>query len=607
MKQQKISKTVQVLFLFVIAYLLLYYENDYLWKAQELNIFIDTPLYLQQQMVRPGWLLSWLGSFLTQFFYYPWIGISIMCVWWGILMLLMEKVFRIPANWSLITIIPIAAMLIAIVSLGYWLYFLKMQGYFFAMTIGTTFVLVSMWLLQLIPKNIVAISGYLVAIIAAFYPLIGAYAFLSACLITIVVWRWNDISTLGKVIVSVTLFSAVVIFPILYYYFLYNETNLNNIYRQGLPILMSEGVAEDHLKTYLPYYLLSLSLMVMALMYKRWHMTFFNRLRVCVITQVLLVVLCVCGVCHFWYTDRNFHTELSMQRLLEQQDWEGMLQVAKQNREEPTRAIVMLRNLALFRLSRQGEEMYHYPSGNHPYNTVIPHPMPRMLAHILYFNYGEQNFCFRWCMENGVEMGWRAEYLKYMVRSSLANGEVALAKKYLHLLARTNFHREWASHYEIFTTKMHNISKDKEFNPVMHLGNREDVVANDYGRIELFLMHQFSYFQSPDTLFKEQALLSAMWTKEAGLFWPCFFNYAKSHAGKPMPTHYQEAALLFGQQSDVDISRMPFDEKVVSDFQHFIQMLHEYDGINLAQMRQLMYPHFGNTYYYECYFAPSYE
>ena len=55
----------------VTAGVLLVYEYHVLWKIQELNLFLDTPLYFRQQMVVPGGLLTYVGSFLTQLFYYP--------------------------------------------------------------------------------------------------------------------------------------------------------------------------------------------------------------------------------------------------------------------------------------------------------------------------------------------------------------------------------------------------------------------------------------------------------------------------------------------------------------------------------------------------------
>ena len=77
-----------------------------------------------------------------------------------------------------------------------------------------------------------------------------------------------------------------------------------------------------------------------------------------------MLVCMVYGVWHFWYKDDNFHHELRMQRCIEQADWEGVVEEGEKQDGEPTRAIVMMRNLALSRLGRQGNEMFLYKNGS---------------------------------------------------------------------------------------------------------------------------------------------------------------------------------------------------------------------------------------------------
>ena len=57
-KLRLLSPALLLAALVAIAYLLLKYESEYLWKVQELNLFLDTPLFLKQQMVSSGWLLT---------------------------------------------------------------------------------------------------------------------------------------------------------------------------------------------------------------------------------------------------------------------------------------------------------------------------------------------------------------------------------------------------------------------------------------------------------------------------------------------------------------------------------------------------------------------
>ena len=42
---------------------LVVFESDYLWKMQELDLFLYTPLFFQQKMVVAGGCLSWLATY----------------------------------------------------------------------------------------------------------------------------------------------------------------------------------------------------------------------------------------------------------------------------------------------------------------------------------------------------------------------------------------------------------------------------------------------------------------------------------------------------------------------------------------------------------------
>ena len=78
MKQSKyLPLLLVVVALGVVAWSLLTYEDNLLWKLQELNLHLNTGLFFKQQMVVAGGLLTWLGTFFTEFFRYCDIVITI--------------------------------------------------------------------------------------------------------------------------------------------------------------------------------------------------------------------------------------------------------------------------------------------------------------------------------------------------------------------------------------------------------------------------------------------------------------------------------------------------------------------------------------------------
>ena len=579
------------------AWCLLTYESEYLWKVQELNLFLDTPLFLKQQMVTSGWLLTWVGTYFTEFFYHQWLGVTLLCLWWALLMWVTGRTFRVPMKWAVVLLIPVAALLVTDVDLGYWLYYLKLRGHFFAATIGTTVAVACVWLFRLLPDKFFLRQLFIAVSTAALYPLIGFYGLVSAGLMAVLAWRLEDMRLVGRIVATVVALLAIGFLPLFYYNYVFCQTSLENIYVTGLPLFVLDKETADY---YIPYYILVASLVAMAAMYKRGRQRAVSRLWIWAGCQVVVLAVLVFGVYQAWYKDYNFHKELRMQRLMEDLNWEGVLAEAAICDDEPTRSIVMMKNLALFRQGRQGDQMYHYKTGAKASDTPIMVRMTQVVGRSVYYHYGQLNFCYRWCLEDGVEMGWRAEYVKYLVRCSLVNGEDRVARKYIDMLKHTRYHREWAERYERFLGDRKALADDEEFSPILHLMQSDDMLASDNALVEFFLMNQFLYTGSNDPLYQEQAMYSALWSKDIQTFWSRFFQYANSHQGQHMPTHFQEAAYLYGQlEHQVDISHMPFDESVVNTYKDFMDLAQKCQGMSETQMQKVFYPRFGNTFYYE--------
>lgn len=212
-KLRLLGPAILVVGLLATAYFLLTYESDYLWKAQELNLFLDTPLFLRQQMVSSGWLISWLGAYFTEFFYHEALGVGMLCAWWAVLMLVIGRTFRIPMKWSVVLLIPVAALLLTIVDLGYWLYYLKLKGHFFAATIGTTIAVLSVWGFRLLPRRFFLRPVFIVVSTGVLYPLIGFYGLLAALLMGILVWRLKDMNTTDRVVSTVVAGLSIAFWP----------------------------------------------------------------------------------------------------------------------------------------------------------------------------------------------------------------------------------------------------------------------------------------------------------------------------------------------------------------------------------------------------------
>lgn len=592
-----------VLALLAVGVLLVAYESDYLFKVQELNLFLYTPLFFNQQMVVPGGFLTWLGTYFTQFFYHPALGVTLLCLWLALMMWLFKRAFRISDRHSGLLLIPLALVVITNVDLGYWIYYLKFRGHFFATAIGFCAALSAAWAYRSLPSKWHLRTVWIPLSVAALYPLVGVYSLIAAITIAAMSLVINK-SGMTKTIDTLVALLSLVAVPLIYYRTLFVQTSIGNIWFAGMP-LFNTGV--NHPAYYAPWILMTLLMALLAFGVAKPSAADAKDYKpkypiLGTMGRIIYISLLCFATWHFWYKDKNFHHEIVMSRCIDNCDWEGVLDEYRDMEpdEEPNRMMWMMKNLALTRLGRAGSEMFKFKNGD----AKCPAPFDVRLTQTggkqIYYNYGKINFCYRWCLEDGVEYGWRIDFLKYLLKCSILNGEMEAAQKYADVLKTTKYYAPYAEKYEQYIKNPKLVNADPEFKVIRHYMVGSDVLTSDNTLIEIYLLNEFANEDSNDPLYQEQTLLAALQMKDIQMFWPRFFHYAQIHQGEPMPVHYQEAAYLYGHlENNVDISGMPFDEEVKANYEGFMAMGQQNAGLTEEQLKPIMYPLYGGTFYYE--------
>ena len=581
----------------VIGCALLCLESDLLWKVQQQNLFLYSSLFLKQTMVTSGGMLSYLGTFFTQFFYHPWIGVVMLCSWWWLLMWLVKRTFQIPDRWMVLTLIPVGCLLIANMDLDYWIYVIKLKGYFFSATIGTTAGVALLWLFRILSHNLWLRIGFIVLTAAIGYPLMGVYALTTVLLMGIWTWRLTDSRKENICLSAVALLTCIVI-PLVYYRYVYYQTHFNDIYLTALPTFT---ITETLHAYYIPYYLLALYFLFMVVV--RLNPTNPSKPIKPILLQSLLLSALIACVWHFWYKDDNYHHELRMQRCIEQADWQGVIDEGKKQKGEPTRAIVMMHNLALSRMGLQCENMYLFPKGSKKTNTPLPVFMYNIAGRLIYYHYGMMNECHRMCMEEGVEYGWSVELLQYMARNAVFNKETRAATKFLNLLRQTHYYGDWADRMERLINNPDLMTNDIETGPITHMLHYPDVQSAGDGFVEKNLMEILSKTDANEPYFQEQAVLAAMWTRNTADFWARFEQYINLHPNRPVPRIFQEAAYLFGSMEKLPFTEeLPINQDVKENLRGFIQTMQQCNWKPNAQVRNYLYQRYGTTYFFEFFF-----
>jgi len=425
-------------------------SNDFFLKwAEDFSLFIPTTYYFAQCMNFAGGFLTYVGTFLTQFFYHPVLGSLIFTAILFLIQYLSVIAFRIPKNFYSVSFIPGLMLLLSITQLGYIWPILKSPGYFFSNSLGIVAFLLLFITYRRI-SNLYLRIVVLILILVGGYPLFGFYALFTGliCVLYEFILYLKD-RKLNRIIPVITGLVLIFSVPQLYYYFVYYNLPFFRIYIAGLPRF---DFSLKELSLWLPFIVLFVSFLLFFFFFfskqdkVKIHIKPFLASSAAFISAIIFILV-------MSYKDENFTAGAKIYNAIERNDWEKVITIAQDLQEKPTKNIVLSYRLArLLTMHAAGND-----SNLTRDQTVKPNCVREtMLIKIqmgglsFYYNSGDINRCYHWSMENMVEHGMQVSYLKYMVKCAIVNEEYDLARKYNSILLSTMFHKEWARRYQNF-------------------------------------------------------------------------------------------------------------------------------------------------------------
>lgn len=571
---------------------------DFLWKLQDLDLFVYTRSFFLDSIFRVGGLSMYLGSFLNQFFYYPVVGALLLLVLLLFLTLLTAKTFKLKKWYFPLAFIPSLSIILSLNELGYMIYFQKVDGYVFDTIIGVCWILAGQFIFFKIDKPLFKIS-YVFAYLLIGYPVCGAYALFGGFLMLLVTLKqvvkdkkWTSTYP------SIAIIAFLSLIPLFYFKVLFKQLALSDIYTANLPHFALQGA---EMKLWVPFLLMALFFIWLVLWKQEAEID--KQHSYVRFLPTLLFLACMSVAYLFSYKDKNFNTEVSMLKASDNKDWNEVLKLARNKKDEPTRLIVMNTNLALFKLGLAGDKMFHYKNGNKEMNTpkfVVP---VQIAGTMFYYQYGLMNYCHKWCMEGMVEYGLSVSVLKYFVQSSLVNGDIALAQRYNDVLKSTLFYKSWALKQQRYIDNPSSIPNVLEFKKILPLTAYEDDLTLDFDHLEQFLRIHFSEMREVSQDLTELSVLFNLDVKNNVRFWPRLFRWIRQNPSKKIPIHFQEAAILYGNIEGMDLSGAPFDESVKENYAQFQSMVKQYSGYGEETMKSVFSNQFGNTFWYYYFFV----
>ena len=544
------------LFVVFAAYVLVVMFPDMLYTAQDRNEFFCTGQFFRQSLHEPFGLMAYLGGYLTQYFYHPFLGAGVLLVLWCAIYFVTLEVVRpkggdntVLQRW--LAVLPVGCLLGSITQVGYWIYILTMPGYWFSQTLAYLCVLLMLWGARITPKAYRAM-WYTLGSIVCFH-FIGIYSyFFAICLFMMQIadkpedrthW-WQQAGGL----------LAAIIYPLGFVRICLPELNFRHAILGGLPYF--ESNADSTLHNSYPFILMTL--LTLVLLYSvRWVETAKPKKLTSWLTAALTAVVLVGGVLMVSFRDYNYQAEMRMTQAALDDDWQTIMQ-EQQKAKQPSRTMVVLNNIALFNVGELGNRAFQ--QGCSGLNIYNPDSLNVNLMHIAsplgYYNHGKVQYAIRWCMENTGAYGMSPFFLKMNMRCALATGEKRLYDRYQKLLKHTSFHGDWRP---VPTTPI-----------VLELQRSfTDVIDSDNDDCERYLIENFSLAKGSSSKFvQELNLFYCMLYRNPMMFWDAFYAYARHTNGANLPLHYQEAYVIMMQNYKV---KLPFDVQITPSVQQNYQ------------------------------------
>ena len=568
-----------VLYVSLLAFIsftlyILYLNQEVLYTAHDRSEFIFGTPFFHTLISKPFGLMQYVGAWLTQLFYDPAIGTSVLVVIWVLIYYVGTKAFRLQGSASALMLLPVACLLTSVVDLGYWIYVSTIRGYWFSQSVAYLAMIILLWTARQTPRK-----WHMVWYLLGFciYPVLGWLAlFFVLCLVISEKPTWREL--LGLIVLFFT--------ASIWHTQLYSHLKLDDVVLAGIPRFITPNDISEHLST--PFWVLGAVSVFIPLCSRYLSKAF---------VPVLCAVAGIVFTSSLMFRDQNYIDEMRMVRHAETDNWQEVLDIAEKA-PKPTTTMVFLKNLALmnegglldrsFKMGNIGFPMYN-PDSVHVSLLSIASP-------VVYYNYGMINEAIRLDFEMAIQVGFSPFYLKTLSRCALAKGDKKLLDRYTTLLHHHPFYRNWQP--APVTAKISELEKSYP-DEITGVENSDSYIVNSISE----------WHGVESKVASEQALFYAMISCDSHRFWPSLRNYLKLHEGEFFPLHAQEAYILFIDKAPEEKRMMlPVEETVYNHYKQFCDALakHVKPGKTLGQVAEEMHQEWGDTYWYYNYFGRQY-
>lgn len=661
-----VSDILALTFLWVFAFLTHKYPFI---RIESKSLFLYDTDFLLESFRIPGGFLGWAGEFLTQFLHHPWMGTLIWVLLIALTVRLVRKTYPALCRpiWAA-AYIPASAMAVYAFGIGYGYFLMKSTGWFFVPVLGTLYALSIVYLFGK-TRGPMARYAVIIAATVAGYALTGAWALAGTLLAVLSLTANEGFKKAVPYMIAAVIIVLCVPPAMKYLYTTFRADEIYTVglplldyksqmpvrlpcftvllfmaiapfIRSGLPTELSDGLSTDGNSS------ASAGRPADRTPSAEKPSIELHSVRPTVagvVTQTAIIAACLISILAFSYNDLNFRTECAMSAAVDRNDWQKVADILKKAESssaksderaysarssrilratgqaetdtiikkfdsrfyKPTRLMVLYKDMALFLMGKEADEMFTYRDGDRKQKSRYHIPMAFQAGKQIYFYYGMINYSHRWCIEETVEYGWNYAALQYDAMSAMIMEEWDLAEKYISLLEKTLYYKKWAAEQRKMLGDREKMAAAESYSKVLPLLCYDSRLSNDEVMIEPFLM---THFISDRTLnatpeFDRATMMWALRTQDIGLFWASFLNYLETNKPTKIPRHYQEAAVMYSALAeDTALSSLPFDKQISIGYEQFMNYTKTNPVRNLEESAYQYSKRFGKTFWFYYFF-----
>ncbi len=597
--RKQLPRHIGLLVLFPFSFLVLYGVYGYVVAFQgQTNdgFFMFGRSFLGEFLDHPAGVLQYAGRFLGQFYHYPWLGALIVSVSITCFGFLFHLILRKRQDTVEITQTLCPCVLLIVLHTSPWYQIYDTLG---LCASGGAF------LCYLSIRPILSRRLFALAVTPVLYFALGFYVWIFVVWILADEWFGDDRRIgrwFGIVYAVFSMAPPLVawrwVLPIPLRSALICPLMSGPPFRAGAPFISHADEIVDGL--------MAAALLAVLLLLPFWGQLFsgprpasFWRIRLDKRSRYALIVAVpvLMLLLHMLRYDPRLATVVACRSACKQQRWDDLLEEAKYN-PHGDRVLQFMTNYALFHRGRLLDEMFHYPQVCGPRGLVFnfsgrPGLGPgqddvwyTQYNSDLFYEMGHVNAAFRHAYNNLCVHGKTYDNLRRMAECSMVNGNYEMASKYLSILERTLFHRDFARRYTAIIADA--AAADREFHD--RRAYLPDVEDNMFGHPAMPFLNLLE--ARPDNRMAFDYLMAWLLLEKTDDALAQFienierFNQAGHNS---IPDHCQEAILLWegGTHTSVDVQGLACDPVVAAraaDFLRFVSTNRDQpDVLNRAQ------------------------